>query len=214
MSVLGRLSSVAGDRSEASNKAVARDALQRPELLEEVAVGLEMADRRLAGDCAEVMCEVAKENPALVLPYLDRLVPLTAHRDTRCRWESMHAVALLAALAPAQVAPLVPDWADKLERDRSVIVRDSAVKALGGYGQTGAEAAREVWPHLRRAALEVWGRKHAGLALEAMLKLVEVEPGLKAETRAVAEACLDHRQAKVRRLAKKLLAAVEKATDP
>ena len=64
MSVLERLSSAAGDPSEASNKAVAREALERPEILDEVAVGLEWDDRKLVGDCAEVFTEVAKENPA------------------------------------------------------------------------------------------------------------------------------------------------------
>ena len=45
MSVLHRLLSAAGDRSEASNKAVARDALEYPEILDEVA---ECLDHRRA----------------------------------------------------------------------------------------------------------------------------------------------------------------------
>lgn len=203
MSVLERLSSAMGDPSEASNKAVAREALERPEILDEVAVGLEWDDRKLVGDCAEVFTEVAKENPALVAPYVNRIAPLINHKDTRVRWESTHALALVASLVPEQTAPLVPDLVAKIERDRSVIVRDCAVLALGEYGHSGPEAAREVFPHLL-GALEVWGGKHAKLALEATSKLIEAEPGLEAEVRAAAQRCLDHRRANVRRLAQKL----------
>jgi len=204
MSVLGRLSSAMGDPSEASNKAVAREALERPEILDEVAAGLEWDDRKLVGDCAEVFTEVAKENPALVAPYVDRIVPLVSHKDTRVRWESTHILALVASLVPEQVAPLMPDLVAKIEQDKSVIVRDGAVQTLGEYGRSGPEAAREVFPHLLRA-LDVWDGKHAKLALEAMSKLMEVEPGLKAEVRAAAQRCLDHHRANVRRLAQKLM---------
>jgi hypothetical protein len=204
MSVLERLSSVAGDPSEASNKAVAREALERPEILDEIALGLEWDDRKLVGDCGEVFTEVAKENPALVAPYVDRIAPLISHKDTRVRWESTHTLALVASLVPQQIAPLVPDLVAKIEKDKSVIVRDGAVKALGEYGRSGPEAARDVFPHLWRA-LEVWGGKHAKLVLEAMSKLMKVEPGLEPEVRVAAQRCLDHPRANVRRLAQKLV---------
>ena len=204
MSILERLSSVAGDPSEASNKALAREALERPEVLDEVAVGLEWDDRKLVGDCAEVFTEVAKGNPALVAPYVDRIAPLISHKDTRVRWESTHALALVASLVPEQIAPLVPDLVTKIEKDRSVIVRDCAVLALGEYGRSGPKAAQQVFPQLLRA-LEMWGGKHAKLALEAMSKLIEVELGLEAEVRAAAQGCLDHHRANVRRLAQKLV---------
>jgi len=203
MSVLERLSSAAGDRSEASNKAVAREALDQPDMLDEVAVGLEWNDRKLMGDCAEVFTEVAKQNPALVVPYVDRIAPLISHKNTRVRWESTHALALVASLAPEQVAPLLPDLVAKIEKDKSVIVRDCAVLALGEYGRSGPEAAREVFLHLLRA-LEMWEGKHAKLVLEAMSKLAEVEPGLAVEVQAAAQGCLNHRRANVRKLAQKI----------
>ena len=158
MSVLERLSSASGDSTEASNKAVAAEALDCPDLLDEVAAGLELADRKLLGDCVEVFTEVAKERPALVAPYAARIIPLLGHRDTRVRWEATHAVALVAALVPDQIAPLLPDLAAKIERDRSVIVRDCAVIALGEYGRSGPEAARRAFPLLGEGAEGVAGQ--------------------------------------------------------
>lgn len=204
MSALERLSSAIGDSTEAPNKAIAREALEHPQILDEIAVGLEYDDRKLVGDCAEVFTEVAKENPVLVAPYVDRLIPLTDHKDTRVRWESTHAVALVASLAPAQIAPLLPNLVAKIEGDKSMIVRGCAVIALGEYGRSGPEATREVFPHLW-AALHLWEGKHSKLALEAMSKLLVMEPALKPEVQAAARQCLDHHQANVRRLAQKLI---------
>jgi hypothetical protein len=203
LSILDRLSSARGDRTEASNKAVAAEALSRPELLDEVAAGLERSDRKLLADCVEVFTEVAKANPALVAPYTERLIPLLGHKDTRVRWEATHALALVAALVPAQIEPLLPDLAAKIESDRSVIVRDCAVLALGEYGRSEPEAARQAFP-LLKTALPAWQRKHAKLVLEAMAKLREVEPALDPEVQASARSCLDHDRANVRRLAQRL----------
>jgi hypothetical protein len=203
MSTLERLSSARAERSEVSNKALAAEALDRPGILDEVAAGLALDDRRLLGDCVEVFTEVAKENPALVAPYAEQLIPLLGHKDTRVRWEATHAVALVAALVPDQVAPLLPDLAAKIERDRSVIVRDCAVIALGEYGRSGPVAARQAFPLLRQA-LDLWEGKHAKLVLEGMVKLLAVEPALEPEVQAAAQTCLDHKRANVRRLARKL----------
>jgi hypothetical protein len=203
MSVLERLSSATGDRTEASNKAVVEEALQRPELLAQVAAGLAHADRRLVGDCAEVLTEVAKVNPALVAPYAGHLSPLLGHKDTRVRWETTHALALVAALVPEQIAPLLPDLVAKIEHDKSVIVRDSAVLALGEYGRSGAQAARQAFPHLRRS-LDLWQGKHARLVLEGMARLLAVEPGLGPDVQAAARTCLRHKRANVRQLARKI----------
>jgi hypothetical protein len=211
MSVLERLSSACGDPSEASNKAVAAEALEYPEILDEVAVGLALDDRKLLGDCAEVFTEVAKVEPVLVTPYAERLVPLLGHRDTRVRWEATHAVALVAALVPDQIAPLLPDLVAKIERDRSVIVRDCAVKALGEYGRSGPQAARQVYPLLREA-LEAWEGKHAKLVLEGMGKLLAVEPALGPDVQAAAQTCLDHKRANVRRLAERMVGGDERST--
>ena len=203
MNALSRLSSVSGDHSEASNKAVAFEALEHPEILAEVAFGLDWKDPKLVADCAEVFTEVAKVNPALVAPYADRIIPLTRHRNTRVRWEATHALALVASLVPEKISPLLPDLLGTFERDKSVIVRDCVVLTLGEYGKSSPERAKETFPHLEWALWQ-WEGKHAKLVLEAMVKLVETEPALEAGLHQAAAECLDHYRANVRKLAKKL----------
>lgn len=203
MSVLDRLSSAYGDPSEESNKVVAAEALAQPEILNDLAAGLEGADDKLLGDCVEVFTEVAKVDPVLVAPYAQHLIPLLGHRNTRVRWEATHALALIAALAPDEVASLLPDLVARIEADRSVIVRDCAVIALGEYGRSGPEAAKQAFPLLKEA-LGAWDGKHAKLVLEGMGKVLEVEPAFAPDVRAAAQTCLDHKRANVRRLALKM----------
>ena len=203
MSILQRLSSPLGDRSSEPNKAVAREALAQPELLAEIAVGLDMKDQKLQADCAEVFTEVALQNPNLVASYADVLIPQIDHKYTRLRWEAVHALALIASLIPDRIAPLLPRLLDKIERDKSTIVRDYAVIALSAYGSISPERARETFPHLQWA-LGQWEGKHARLVLEGMSKLAEVEPTLEPALRQAASECLDHPRANVRKLAKKL----------
>ncbi len=120
------------------------------------------------------------------------------------RWETTHALALVAALVPDQVELLLPDLAAKIEGDRSVIVRDCAVIALGEYGRSGPEAARQAFP-LLSDALEAWEGKHAKWVLEGMEKLLAVDPALRPEVQAAARTCLDHKRANVRRLAQRMV---------
>lgn len=204
MSILSKLSSQIGDRTEAANQRVAARVLKEPTLLDEIAQGLASADAKLAGDCAEVMTWVAAEKPELVAPYADALIARLDHTDTRVRWEAMHSLAEIAAQVPEKIAPGVPNLVEKIAHDKSVIVRDHAIRTLGAYGSTSAAAARKAWPHLR-GALVLWEGKHTGKALEAMRKLVAVDATLKADAQKIAQRFADHKSAKVRTMAKRLL---------
>ena len=92
----------------------------------------------------------------------------------------------------------------KIALDKSIIVRDYAIEALGEYGHTGAAAARTAWPYLHEA-LTLWGGRHAGKVLEAMQKLIVVDAALRVEVQDMAQGFVDHTSAKVRTAAKRLL---------
>ncbi len=203
MTILDKLSSRVGDRTEAANKRVAARALAEPALLDEIARGLGSADAKLAGDCAEVLTLVAAQQPPLVAPYADALIARLDHRNTRVRWEAMHALAEIAARVPDKIARLVPKLVEKIALDRSVIVRDHAIRALGAYGGTSAAAAHKAFPHLREATV-LWEGKHVGKALAAMRQLVAADASLAAEVRAVAQRFVEDRRVTVRKLAQRI----------
>jgi HEAT repeat protein len=204
MTVLDKLSSQVGDRTEASNKQVAARLLKEPALLAEIERGLLSPDAKLAGDCAEVMTQVAAVKPDAVASYADAIIARLDHKNTRVRWEAMHCLAEIAAHVPEKIAPLVRRLDEKIALDKSVIVRDYAILTLGEYGRTSPAAAQRVWQHLREA-LVLWEGKHASKALSAMQKLVAVDPALKPDAQKIAQRFLDHNRASVRTAAKQLL---------
>jgi HEAT repeat protein len=203
MNILDKLSSQVGDRTEAANKRVSARVLKDPALLADIERGLLCPDVKVVGDCAEVMALVATEKPELVAPYAGALIARLDHKDTRVRWEAMHALAEIAALVPDKIARLVPRLVEKIANDESVIVRDHAIRALGGYGGTSKRAARQVWLPLRQA-LTAWEGKHAGKVLEAMQRVVAADATLERDARKIARQFAEDKRATVRAAAKRL----------
>ncbi len=209
MSILSQLSSQSGDRTEASNKEVAVICLQAPDFLAEIAASLGSKDAALAGDCAEVMTQVATARPDLVAPYAEQIAPLLAHKTTRVRWEASHTLALIAPLRPDVIKPLLPQIADMLRGDKSVIVRDYLTDALGGYARTGHDEAHDVFPLLKEV-LTLWEGKEAGHALYGLACVSQSAHELDADLYPIAQEYISHARPVVRKAAKILLKAVEK----
>lgn len=209
MTIREQLSSQRGDRTEASNLQVVARCLAEPALLAAIADGLASPDGALVGDCAEVLTHVAEEHPKWVAPHAAALGALLTSKVTRVRWEAMHALALVAAQATEVIAGLLPRLGDILRGDRSVIVRDYAVDAVGNYAATSAEAAQEAYP-LLMDALTLWDGKQAPHALEGLANVARARPALANPLREVAMPYADDRRGRARRAARALL----KATQP
>lgn len=176
-SPIEKLSSRVGDRTERSNKKVASLCLAEPGLLGQIALGLSSGDDALVGDCAEVMTKVAQVGPELVAPFAEALARNLDHRKARARWESMHALALVASLRPDVVAANLGEIARALRGDRSVIVRDHATTALGGFALTSKEAVDLAFPLLVEM-LYLWEGKQAHHALRGLGLCLERPPEL------------------------------------
>jgi hypothetical protein len=211
MSVLARLSSQVGDRTEAANRAVAAECLQQPGLLADIVAELNGPEAALAGDCAEVLTKVAEAAPELVAPYAPALAPLLGHKATPARWEAMHALALVAGHAPRVMARLLPELARLIQHDHSMIMRDYAVEALGNYAGSSRAAAESAYP-LLRLALHQWEGKHAARALNGLTQVAGRLPGRAGEIRALAYAQLSAGRGVTRKAARALLKATEAST--
>ncbi|TMV48089.1 hypothetical protein FE783_19220 [Paenibacillus mesophilus] len=210
MSIVAELSSQVGDRTEEANRVAAERCLDHPELLAEVAGALTGKDAALAGDCAEVMTKVAERSPGLVVPYFGQLAGLLSHKTTRVRWEAMHALALIADLAPERAAALLPRLEQLVRNDSSTIVRDYAIDALGQTAKTGADAAERVYPLLMEA-LTVWEGKHAARALKGLREAVGQAPQLALEAMRIGLEYAEHAKPTVRKAAKALVKAAERS---
>lgn len=204
MTILDELSSSLGERTEDANRAVATKVEVDLALLDEIAAGLTASDRKLVGDCAEVFTMIAEKQPRAVTPYISQLVPLLKAKSTRIRWEVMHMLVFVARQIPDRIGQLVPQLADSIARDRSVIVRDYAVQTLREYAATNVTAAQTAYPHLVKS-LDLWNSKHAHLALEGMTEAATMDQTLVADVVRRAQTYVNHDKPKVRRAAKAVL---------
>lgn len=204
MSIIQQLSSQVGDRTEEANREAAAQCLTDPSLLPEIAAGLHSPNVALIGDCAEVLTMVAAQRPDWIAPYAAELATLLTHKNTRARWEASHALALVAHLAPAVVAPLLPQLAETLHKDKSTIVRDYTIDMLGNYGRTSTSAAQATLPLLQES-LALWDGKHAARILTALAQLAERLPSRSAEIQAIGQRFTDHPRSSVKKAAKQLL---------
>ncbi len=209
MTLLNQLSSQVGDRTEYSNRKVVLKCLAEPTLLDEIVQGLKNKDAALLGDCIEVLTMVAEEHPEWVVPHAKQIASFLKHKTTRVRWEAMHALALVAMLAPKVIAKLLPQLGEMIRCDTSVIVRDHAVQAIGNYAATSRKAAQAAVPYLKQA-LVVWDGKQARHALNGLAKVAVAASKLKDELRPIGLGYTSHRRGVVRKAAKALVAATEK----
>jgi len=208
VSILRQLSSQTGDRTETSNRRVAIQCLEDPDLLVEIATGLGDKNQALVGDCAEVLTMVATDQPELVAAYAGDLTPLLVSKNTRVRWEAMHALSLISSLVPDTMEAFLLRLAEILHSDASVIVRDHATDALAGYASTSDAAALAAYPLLDEM-LTLWNGKQAGHALHGMVQVARRLPSLRHQIRQIAEEFESFPRPVVRKAAEKLLKTLD-----
>lgn len=208
MSIVSKLSSQTGDRSEESNRVVAFECMENPELLKEIGLGLSSSDAKIAGDCAEVMTMVAAEEPMFAVPYIQSLLKLINHKSSRARWEAVHAISLTVEYASEPVTEALPVIMKLIEEDKSIIVRDYATDILANYGKAGKREAEIVYPLLKKS-LYVYEGRHAGHALEGLKYVVGFLPEVKNEVYGIALEFTMHKKAVIAKAAKSLMKIIE-----
>jgi hypothetical protein len=199
--LLNQLSSQIGDSS--ANYEVASRCLEDKTLIEGIIKGLGNNDNKIVIDCAEVLTEIAKEQPMWIAPYGHLLPEILNNKNNRARWEAMHCLALVSEYVPEVIEAFLDQLMEIIEKDKSVIVRDYAIDAVGNYAKTGEAASEKAYPILERSS-RVWEGRHAKQALNGLSNVVEVLPGKKGEVQVIAEDNLDHKKGVVRKIAKKL----------
>jgi hypothetical protein len=205
--IVNQLASKMSSRSNEPNKAVAIKCIETPELLEEIAGHLKDSDKKLVADCAEVMTEVALSNPSLIAEFTMDLIPLINSKDNRIKWESIHALSLVAHLVPDLIFSILPELEEIMHRDKSIIVRDYTADAIAGYAGTSPEAADNAYPILKKILI-LWDGRHAARALEGLINIYKVKPLLKNELGKIADAFLDNPKGVIQKAAIRLQKAI------
>ncbi len=204
MNIVQQLSSQVGDRSTDSNQKVAQQCIANPELLTQITDRFSTTEKQLLGDCAEVFTMVAQENPEIVAPYADQLVPLLSHKVTRVRWEATHALALVAHISIDTITRILPLIEKMIEQDASIIVRDYSIDIVANYSKSSKDAAHRAYPILLNS-LSVWDGRHCGHALQGLIYVGSQIPELAPTLKSIGEQYLEHKKGVVRKVAKLLI---------
>lgn len=204
MSILLKLSSEVGDKTEEANRQAAAECILHPEFIAEIAEGLRAKKTALASDSAEVMTKVAEVQPQLIVPFAEQLISVLQHKTTKVRWEAMHALSLIAYDIPHLISPILPELRQILHVDSSTIVRDYTVDTLGQYARAGEKEAQEVFPLLREA-LTCWEGKHRGRVLQGLVFVLNSHPGLAVDIRMIAQDYMEDSRGVVNKAAKALV---------
>jgi hypothetical protein len=212
MSILSQLSSQCRDRTEESNVKVAFLCVEDHSLLDEIRYGLNSTDDVLSGDCAEVMTKVAEENPALIVPFVDDLIAGLSRKKARVRWESIHALALIADRIPDKIGPLLERIDDLIHQDQSVVVQHYSVVTLGNYASAGNEESQNAFPYLKKAVF-AWDGKFAAHAIEGLIHVTYFSDFHDTELSQIAIQFIDHRRVTIRQAARNLMIEIDKKTN-
>lgn len=81
------------------------------------------------GTVAEVMKFVSKDNPELLMPYIDTLVEYINYKASRVKWGVPESIGNLARRYPEKVEKAIPNLL-KNTKDKSTVVRWCAAFAL------------------------------------------------------------------------------------
>ena len=201
--ILQYLSSQIGERSEHGNRKAALLVLENPSLLDDIRKGLLQKDADLCGDCAEVCTMVAEQDPELIAPLADNLISLLTHKNTRVRWESMHAMALITPFTPGLIADALPTLESIFRNDKSTIVRDYAIIAAGNLAQVGTAYAKLAYP-LLNLSLTLHATKQAKHGLDGFRKSAIHLQDKKTELEEIAEIYMQSPRPSIQGAAKSL----------
>ncbi len=208
MEILKQLSSQQGDKTEASNKRVAEKCINAPELLSEISMGFDATDKKLQSDCIEVFTEVSESHPALIVPYVEKVLPLLSEKATKTRWEAVHTLSYVADQVPEVIGSVLIELEDLIERDKSMIVRDYSVDTIANYAQVNKDTAQRSFPLLKRI-LAIWGEKHAKQVLKGFSNILDKDPSYGKEIVKLTEPYLSAKKKVVVNAATKLIKKAE-----
>ena len=114
--------------------------------IEELAEALQTASRRERQHAAAEVCEVAKQDPAALVDYIDLFIDSLNRPEAQTRWELLETLTLLVEYDARTCAKAIPEAEASLFDEESGLVRLSAMRFLCKLGATTANRSEKVWP--------------------------------------------------------------------
>jgi hypothetical protein len=180
MAVLDQLKTNKGTVSSLLGKKLARDVLAgQLEILQE-AMGLvcygagSRKEKHVRAGAAKIVECVAMENPSLVAPFLESLLPALGVEEPQTKWMVIRTIGFCAAQQPGIAKKALP-YAKKYINEKvagQLCLVGATDLFLGDYGEISKETAKEVYPILIESANNVILNEHDWL-MEAFMRIAK-----------------------------------------
>ena len=193
-------------RSSAISKALAKESLEKPQVLVEILPFLEHEDKKVRAAVAEAISEASKVKPELAIKYTSNLVKALRNQEPQTRWEAILALAQVAEVAPEKIDPYIEKIIEQIKEPKSMIVRETTAKLLGKWGRTDGMRRDKAFSALE-TALKQYGLGNEGAAIiEALFDLAETSElkGLKEQALELVGPYKDHKKKKVGKIIEKM----------
>jgi hypothetical protein len=149
VSILNRLASVQGKRSDLPNQVLARELAARKDkkAIREVAQNLQNKDPNIQSDCIKVLYEIGYLEPVLIAAFADEFLDLLGSRNNRLVWGSLIALSTIASRKADELFPHWPAIRTTMGTG-TVITVDAGVKTLAQVAAHSDAYRREILPFL------------------------------------------------------------------
>ena len=127
-------------------KKLAEEALGSSKKLDKLGEMLSVGSRRERQMAASAISLVAKENPEILVPYIDTLIDALNRPEAQTRWECLETLAVLVDYDARNCNKAIPEAEASLFDEESGPVRLAAMRFLCKLGATTANRSEKVWP--------------------------------------------------------------------
>lgn len=149
MSILEKLATSRGERSEVPNQKLARELAQKKDAagIRELAENLWNKNGNIASDCIKTLYEIGYLQPELIAPYVNDFLKLIKSRENRLVWGGMLALSTIAGLKADEIFDQV-ELVKKVTKEGSVITCDNGIKTLAIVAGKKEEYNKAIFPFL------------------------------------------------------------------
>ncbi len=149
VTVLGKLASAQGTRSEVPNQELARGLAERKDAaaIKELVENLSNNDKAIQSDCIKVLYEIGYVDPRLIAEHVDEFIELLGSRNNRLVWGGMIALSTVAGIAAERIFDRKESVRAAVEGG-SVITIDAGIRTLSRVAASRNAYNKELFPYL------------------------------------------------------------------
>ncbi len=149
MSVLGKLASAQGIKSDVPNQKLAQALATNDDVvtIRERVEHLHGKEKRIQSDCINVLYEIGSLKPALIAEYVDDFLSLLTNRNNRLVWGAMTALSTIAALRANEMFTFRERIMKAIE-EGAVMTVDADIRALSGVAAADTKYNTTLFPYL------------------------------------------------------------------